>query len=190
MNLPISVEAGERVAHGTSRAGGMIQFLTWNEAMLRLSQDAGLLRRSLKCSSRFRTGNNAIRRVQTYLPRCRVACAPVIGPGFLQKCDRLPSAPNDVKTIIYLQFDVRIPDADHGVLRGQASHKRILGRSVPRGRSGRNFGSSMRLFRFNPTTARDSRRCCAASYRRASKASPYFRLSAFDSALQAHSRKW
>lgn len=96
----------------------MIQFLTWNEAMLRLSQDAGLLRRSLKCSSRFRTGNNAIRRVQTYLPRCRVACAPVIGPGFLQKCDRLSSAPDDVKTIIYLQFDVRIPDADHGVLRG------------------------------------------------------------------------
>lgn len=111
----------------------MIQFLTWNEAPLRLSQDAGLLRRSLKRSLRFRSGNNALRRVQAYLPRCRVARASVVGPIFLQKCHRLSSVSDDVNSIIYLQFNVRVPDADHGVLRGSGFPKTYISEICSKG---------------------------------------------------------
>ncbi len=103
----------------------MIKFLTTNEETLSL-KDAGFLRRSLKRSPRFRIRSNAIRRVQAYFPRFCAARAFVFGPFVLQKCDRLSSIPNDVITLIYLQFDVRIPDGDHGVLRGAGFSKTYI----------------------------------------------------------------
>lgn len=106
-------------------AGGMIKFPTTNEETLSL-QDAGLLCRSLKRSSRFCIRSNAIRRVQTYFPRFRIARVFVFGPVVLQKCDRLSGIPNDVITLIDLQFDVRIPDGDHGVLRGAGFPKTYI----------------------------------------------------------------
>lgn len=91
----------------------MINFLTSG-----LSQKSGFLRGSFERCPGVGARDYSIGRIQADFSSYCVTLAFRLGPGFHQECDRLSGVPDDVKTIVYLQLDVCIPDAGHGVLRG------------------------------------------------------------------------